>query len=258
METKMWRLKLLIVLALAAMGACVNADSDPNKPNDIEAAAELRSYTLPEKHTDQTFELLRDALEFGARDERGNVIEPVARVVRGPGRTAIVLGPERIHDGVESLVETVGSQEMPEPDVQKTIEVTYWLVRGLGAEEVEVPTPLEPASKALDAITKEHGPMRFQLVERTFVRSVAGSDGEAVGRYLKVKQDLDVRDDGAILGYLQFGHQTGELATKVALTDGQILVVGETGAGSDVFVELGLESASTPATLFYVVRARAL
>lgn len=257
----MRKVNLMLVAALVTvLGAChVNgSDAGEGAQAQKEDASTLRSFTLPEDRADQTFELVRDALEFGPRDEKGNVVQPVARVVRGPGNEMIVLGPERIQDGVQTLLGQLQSAKMPAEKPKKTIEVTYWLVRGLSADKTEVPPELESASKALEAVVGDHGPLRFQLVERAFIRAVAGSDGEAKGRYLRLQQQLDVRDDGQIMGWLRFGAQSGELNTRVALADGQLLVVGETGSSSDAFPELGLESGTTPATLFYVVRARAL
>jgi len=257
----MWRLNLMLVVALATvLGACRdNARDAGDQPPSLEKeASTLRSFTLPERGADQTFDLLKDALEFGPRDDRGNVIQPVARVVRGPGNEMIVLGPQRIQDGVQSLLGQLSAAKMPAEKPTKTIEVTYWLVRGLRADATEVPADLESASKALEAVVTDHGPLRFQLVERAFIRAVAGSDGEAKGRYLRLQQQLDVRDDGQIVGWVRFGALSGELDTRVALGDGQLLVVGETGSGSDAFPELGLESGTTPAALFYIVRARAL
>lgn len=249
---------LVFLVSLIAAVGC-----NPNQPpaQQAEPVAQpptLVSHDLPSERADAAFELIRDVLKFGPRDERGQVVEPLARAVRGPGNTALVVGPPAIQAGVKEVLARLDAKDLPADAVSRSIEVTYWLVHGVASEETAVPNALAGTQPALDAIVKEHGPLEFDLVERSVVRSVAGGEGENTGRYVKVKQSLDVHDSGAVVGYLNFGHIAGELTTKIAIPEGTLLVVGESGAKANAFEHLEPVSESLNANLFYIIRARVL
>ena len=211
----------------------------------------MKSYSLPEGHTDRTYSVINSLLAWGDN--------PVGRVSQGPNNTVVVIAPAGIHSGIAALLESI--QETPPEKSPSSIEMHYWLVAGkahVDGSRASVPAELKAT---LDEVRAAQGrPMDFELVEEVSVLSFDGERASTDGRDSFVSQRLNLLD-GYVMAELKIGTQRGQqVETRVRLAPERTLVFGMVGMEPELQGSSGIEIGATKqdVTLYFIVKAHVL
>jgi hypothetical protein len=229
------RLARIVVplVLLAAITACPHGENPPK------SEMLLRSYPIPNGVSPD--QVRRTLAGLFSKDSE-------SRVQSSDGML-VVLGPEGVQEGARSFLEAL-SHHAP-PPAPPSIKFTYWIVRGSQSKAAEIPTELQEIAPALQAVAKAQGSMRFDEMERLELLSADDDSGETQGRSVMVKQQASTIG-GKVVARIEIelptpGRRSAKLETRVSLNPDQLLVLGETGDGTQ-------EGAAQHDKLFYVVR----
>lgn len=212
----------------------------------------LRTYAVPADHARSLEHALASALATGENTP------PLGTVERLPDGKLVVVAPPAIHEGIAALV---AGLDVGAPAPAMTVALDYWVIVGEAAAEAGGLT--DPAlAPALQAITRDQGPMRFTLLEQAHLASLVDESAKARGDRLEVRQvvsavagrlvaDIDLTVDASAEYDPGRRCERGackDFRTRVHVAPGQLLVVGQTG--------LAGPAGAAGRSLFYVVRGR--
>jgi hypothetical protein len=239
--------KLASLLTLAAWSACSPA---PVATTDTPPMI-LRTYPVPPSSAQQLKSIINGVL--------WNEGKPVGHSTLSPDGQLVLVAPEGVQQGVQTLVQGFGKSGAPA--IPSAVEVAYWLVLGHPvAKAPPMPETLREIASALDAVKSVEGPMEFATLERLRLQSSADEIGTLNGRIAHLQQLVTV-SGGKVTGRIEIGVGPSHLETHVALGLDQILVLGETGYDFDTKRyrptpgETTLTQDDGDVRLFYVVRA---
>lgn len=230
----------LSLAALALLPSC-RAGAASEAPAPAQALPVLlRSYEVAPGTANTLASILNSAVPGQVRASPG-------------GRAIIVVGPAGIQEGVSGLLKTLASEPPLQPEEDRAITITYWLVSGKHAKDAPLPAELTELTPALQSIQKADGPMGFQTQEKLAL--ISGDDQQANqesgGRKTYVEQKA-AWHNGKVVARLKIqpdgGREKGQerVETTVQLVPGQILVLAQAGTPS-----------SDGSSLYYLVRADA-
>jgi hypothetical protein len=234
--------------------ACQANEPLPMAPPDDPDAAVLRTYKVPPEQVRSLENALKSALWTG-KD-----LPPRGTVERLPDGQLLVVAPAGIHEGIAALVGGLASSATPPTH---TVAFDYWVVVGEAAAEaggLDIPD----VGPALAAIVREQGPMRFTLIEKVQMASLLDETAKVKGDRTEVRQvvtevggrlvaDLEIiTDQGqhAAGEPFCFGGSCKDFRTRVHVSPGQLLVIGQTG--------LARPADGAARSVFYVVRGRTM
>ena len=204
---------MLRTLSLLLLTACTDVDAGSTAP------LELRTYAVPAGTAQETVAVLSRVLP-------GQGEGATAKVTLGPDGRVVVVAPERLQDGVATLIaELAAAGPLATPQVR----MDYWLVLGEPASETEVAPALQQVAAALQQVAAAQVPMRFTLVEGLAVRAASGEEAFTQGRMVETWQNASVRGDQVVSDIMIDPDGPGRVQTRVQLAVGQVLVLGETG-----------------------------
>ena len=239
-----------IVLLLTALStlAC-RSERSPAPPAAEPRGPEmvLRTYPVP-SGTGQEIRSILDNVFAGLEKDK-----LLARASLSPDGRLVVVGPPGIQDGVKSFLDEVG--KAPPPAAPPTVEITYWLVAGRRTQKYAAGPGLKDVEKVLAAVADADGPMEFTLVERLRLTSLSSERGFAQGQTAEVSQQATVTG-GTLVADLSVTAKPAIIQTRVQLTPGQTLVLGEAGyqpLPPDVRVTPGEARLTEEARTLYVV-----
>jgi len=173
-------MKAMLGVAVILMLALAGCEST----SGIESAdLELRSYAVPQGLEERMVQVLSALMVKGE--------ERVGRAMTGPNGLVLVLAPQSVHAGIDRVLQQLESTDV-DLGAPQTVEITYWLVLGRPAERGDAATVqdrrLQEIQPALDAISGEQGPTRFDVLERLKASSIPGEQGRIGGRTSRVAQ----------------------------------------------------------------------
>jgi hypothetical protein len=243
--------RLSCSLALAALvlsAGCKTKEREIRVPAPAEESREpqvvLRAYDVPEGQGPQVHAILSSVFR-GVKDK-------VAALT--PDGQLVVVAPEGIHQGLESLLGKMKGRKAVAPP---SIEITYWLVVGRSAAETSLGAQTGEIEPALEAVARAQGPMEFALLDKMRVRALSDARGHTTGRYARVQQVASV-SDGKVVADLDCSTEGSRFETRVAIPPGKLLVLGEAGFEPPPglwSIRAGAKRDASASTLFYVVRA---
>lgn len=234
---------VVMALALAALVGCGVTIPEEESPTL------LRTYQVPADYQDELQRMLQSAMNHGGE-------APIGRVTAGPRGTLLVVAPQRIHRGVEQILE--GDFEPPAPAVPVTID--YWLLVGRpleGGAEGEfsmVGGPAPQLAPVLTQITASQGPTEFALLEQVSLTAIEQERATASGSSAQFEQRVTRADDDLVANIQIINRGSNSITTRIALDRDQFVVLGQVGyaGGQRLFAE---QRDSEVQTLFYVLRA---
>ena len=227
------KLKTVTLLAALALTSCqkTTASEDP---------LTLRTYDVPAGQGAQLRGLLNQA--FVTNDKS----PPPAKATLTPDGRLVVVGPEKIQDGVGALVAQLTATPAAPPP---TVQIEYWLVLGHPGQ-AQVPPNLNAIAPALKTILEQDGPQELKLLEHVQERSISDDEAETRGVHVRVRQNATVLG-GKILADIAIHSLEGPsgLDTRLELPPGKLIVLGQggyvTGPGHE----------ADEGALYYIVRA---
>jgi len=238
-------LSILAVAGTALSTSCWTAPPQTAAPEPVE----MKIYTVPASHHDQARSMLRYALGGD---------NPIGKVSTGPGNSLVVVAPPKVHEGVATLIQELGTMDTSSEHLQVT--TAYWMIVGRPLKQgasggrgyvVEGDSSLDAVAPALETIVATQGPTEFSLMEHVQITALNTDRGRAHGRNSIIEQRLtDI--DGRITGDVSMIVGQNQIDTRIAIEPGQILVMGQVGYRGrvgDVFETDG----SSEITLYYVM-----
>jgi hypothetical protein len=218
-------------LAAASLFACQNP-----RPAESSEPLTLQTYAVPGGQAVQLRGLLNQAFVWNDKAQAKATITPDGRL--------IVVGPQRIQDGVAALMDELSKKP---PEAPPTVNIEYWLVLGKPGKGAAVPDDLAQIAPALQTIGAEDGPQELRLLEHVQQRSLSDNEAEMRGVHVRVRQNATVLS-GKVLADISIHSLEGPsgLDTRLELPPGQLMVLGQGGYNGKP-EDLG--------TLYYVVRA---
>ena len=231
-----------LLMSLAACGA--------QSPDAVERLQfrELRSYEVPREYRDDLRTMLAMALFSGAENEQINV-------TNGPGSTLLVTAPARIHRGVEQVLSA--DLEMP---VTGSATLTYWFLIGRRLDGVEGSAPYSVAGRQvpvlepiLEQVANAQGATEFALLEE-FQLSSLSRHAEATGRLGSVSQNA-TRSGDQVVADVNATLTPHRFQSRVALEDGQFLVLGYVGLNSEFLQPRVGQDLAGFSTLYCIITA---
>ena len=221
----------------ALLSAALLLAACPGPQAEQQDAISLRTYAVPAGEGEQLRSLLNNA--FMWKDQ------PHAKATVTPDGRLVVVGPEKLQQGVQALVDQM--QQHP-PTPPPTVKLTYWLVLGKPGGATQATGALSAVGPALEEIQREDGPQQLTLLEKMENVSITGEQAETRGTNMRVEQTTNMVG-GRILAELYFSSLRGPsgLRTRLELPPGKLVVLGESGydTGKD----------GVAGTLYYVIRA---
>jgi hypothetical protein len=238
---------LFVVLSVALAAGC---NISPATQPAGEAAMVLRAYDLPSEYSAEIGGMIRRLLKPNGDDKPA-----IGSASVGPGGKLLVAAPDGIQEGVQQLVDALRTKQPPPP---ATVTIEVWVVAGRAAAEGRGLEALGEAKTAIEAVIGREGPMEVALLEKLSLSSISGQHASTFGANLKMSQVATVIDDRVLADISLDTVGPNELATRVELINGRMLVLGQAGfipsnRSMPFFTE---EPAAKSASLFYVVRAK--
>ncbi|MEM6992121.1 MAG: hypothetical protein AAF721_16545 [Myxococcota bacterium] len=239
-----WLLAVPLLLVASACRPAPAADAPPTEPTapaaaapEVEVAPVLRTYDAPPGRADELASVLQRVLLRG--DEA-----PLGRATALEGDRVLVVAPDSIHEGVETLC---GRMSAKPPSTATSVQLSYWVVLAQPAEAADTAAVPELGS-VLDEVVAQMGPAKFSLAERASLTSMLNARGESKGPTAEFAQTVTAREDGVVadlkIDVRQHQGPHAELRTRISLDSGQTAVVGQNGLPGD-----------DGARVFYIVRA---
>lgn len=227
--------KILAALVLAVTGC--NPPSIPAPPAKTDM--QLGIYEVPPG----TARDLRSALNNALQGSGKEGVEAFGRASLAPDGRLVVLAPEKIQQGVRSMVEQVARKPAAVP---ARADMTYWFVAGKRAEKAELPPSLAEIKPALDELVRTQGPMQFRQIEQLKISTLSGENGSARGATSRVNQEPAV-GSGVVMARVNLSVGSKNLDTTLQIKPRQLVVLGQSN-WSD-------KEGDAEEALFYVVRA---
>lgn len=152
--------RVACAMALLGLVGC-HAPSDHPK-----TAMELKIYAVPAQQSSQLASALGNAL-----GKTANVTEPAAGKL-------LVYAPRDAQDSIAATLASLGNAS-PEKQVDAQVEVHFWMVDALPGAGPDDAT-LKPLAPALDGLSKNLGPLHFQLYQSVSARTSVGNRAAAI------------------------------------------------------------------------------
>jgi len=217
---------LTAIVFLTSLAACSNEPSPGT--NSTDAALELKVYSAGERDSADLARLLRRLLEGPAMEGTAEQLM-LGRVQQLPSGGIAVLASASVHRDLDRLIE----RELEHESTAASAALRYWLVRATSADAKEIPRRLDAIRTALDELTEEMGPLRFDLVEQLRQHTeVRGESSQVMGSALNVNSTLKMIDDGRISADVRMRalDTRASFDTTATLTDGQTVLLAQTGS----------------------------
>ena len=234
-------------LALLALVTFVAAGCGSPAPVS-EPEPQLKLYSVPHGLAID----VRNAILEALRSPEGQPSR--GRASLAPGGQVMVLASPLVHKGVQNLVSSLeGTEQQTRPS---SIEITYWVVAGRPASggNAALPNALLEVEAALESTADALGPQEFELIERLQVSSRSDARASATGAFTDVAQRA-YPADGQIVANLEIRPAgRASLETEVKMTEGQTVVLAQTGLGSETHMRTN-RSAEEGDIVLYIVRA---
>jgi hypothetical protein len=198
----------------------------------------LRTYEVPSGQGAQLRGLLNMAFVTGDK------APPTAKATLTPDGRLVVVGPEKIQEGVSALVNELANKPAATPP---TVQIEYWLVLGKPGQPQEPTGALKTVAPALQTIESQDGPLELHLLEHLQARSISSDEAQTNGAHVRVRQNATVLG-GKILADLSIHSLEGPSAldTRLEIPQGKLIVLGQ-GNYSGKTADEG--------ALYYIVRA---
>lgn len=256
-----FHLFLGLVFLFSFSSACTSPKAAP-APTETPVVASgdaehvMRTYQVPPGHQKSVARLL-EATSYPVSATSANGTQTMF-VRLHPQFTSdgyfVLSAPKGLHAGVEELLSVVAkAKPIAGPPA---VRVSYWLVLGYPADDLEIDPKLVGITKALEPLT-ELGVKRFELLEGLSLMALDGEEGVVRGRLTTVKHTAST-DAGSIELRLSIhaiggGKNNSFVETAVNLKPGQFAVLGQAGYTAEAS---GLNKVGeAEPTLFYLAKA---
>ncbi len=179
----------------------------------------------------------------------GPDMAPRGRVSALDGDRITVVAPARLHEGIAALCHELAQTTAP----ARTVTLSYWLVEARPADAVDV-SAVPALDEALQRVARHDGAAVFTLADRVQMASLLNASGKTETVRAQYEQTATVQGDAIVADIaIDTRARGGDLRTRVRLTPGQTLVVGQ-GAWIDDNSSRDPGDDDEP-RLYYVVRA---
>lgn len=199
----------------------------------------IRTYQVPVEHQEAIEAVLGEAVSvaLGFEERRRGVSSP------GPGQL-VVTAPAEIQADIEQFLQDFQPTEIA------NLRTEYWIVRGEPGASASSPPELEPISEVLESINTAAGEMSYSVeaeVEILARANGSGATAQIPGRG-HVFQELEYIG-GKVIGTFTLNFDGNELATEIAITPSDFIVLGRTGL-------IDADSTVPPSQRFVILRSR--
>ncbi len=252
------------MVAAAASSACWGSETprDDSLPLTTVTVATTPEADQPASTTpgDQAVMRVYDTPPGRARDvasvlqrvlKTSSDLPPRGRVSAMDGDRVTVVAPVELHEGIAALCKEIAKTET---SPARTVSLSYWLVEAHPADASDL-SAIPALADVLGPVIEHDGPARFTIAEKATVSSLLNSSGRTEGVHAKYQQLATARGDTIIadIDIDSKGANGGSLQTRVSLTPGQTLVVGQgTWQTHDRDRD---DSGDVEPRMYYVVRA---